>query len=108
MRVGEGSPVEMCQGKNGRRRSKEGAQAGSVSGNSELRGITPSPPLSERLDWRGFCKKYLQNLEGAGVTDQNLDNKRFTGFSCTRCAVYLRLDHNLLIAGRGSRSDVTA
>src|SRR5271166_2687559 len=46
-----------------------------VRENRQLAGVPPLPPPSERLDWRGFCKKCLQNLEGVGVRGQNLDNK---------------------------------
>jgi hypothetical protein len=43
-------------------------------------GIPPLPPTSETLDWRGFCKNGLQNLERLGVRCQNLDFKELTGF----------------------------
>lgn len=40
-----------------------------------VEGYSPPPSPSERLAWRGSCKKCLQNLEGQGVRGQNLDNK---------------------------------
>ena len=36
----------------------------------------PPLPLSESLEWRGFCKKALQNIERLGVKGQNLETKR--------------------------------
>src|SRR5580698_3052094 len=38
-------------------------------------GVPPSPPPLEGLDWRGFCKNALQNLERQRFTGQNPDNK---------------------------------
>jgi len=35
----------------------------------------PPPPPSECLDWRGVCKKCLQNLDVKEVRGQNLDSK---------------------------------
>jgi|SRR5579862_1232734 len=37
----------------------------------------PPPHISGRLDWRGFSKMCSQNLEGAEVRGQNLENKGF-------------------------------
>ena len=42
--------------------------------------VPPSPYPSERLDWRGFRKNGLQNLEPQRLRGQNLDNKRLTDF----------------------------
>src|ERR1700758_3143888 len=42
--------------------------------------VPPSPYPSERLDWRGFRKKGLQNIEPQRLRGQNLDNKRLTDF----------------------------
>jgi hypothetical protein len=42
--------------------------------------VPPLPYPLERLDWRGFRKKCLQNLEGKGLTRQNLENKRLMAF----------------------------
>jgi hypothetical protein len=57
-------------------------------------------PLFESRDWRGFCKKSLQNLERLGFRGQNLDNKAvsviLTGLSYTAsaltifCSSYMR------------------
>jgi hypothetical protein len=44
-------------------------------------GYPPPPHPLERLDWRGFRKKCLQNLEAVGVRGQNLENKRVAGIS---------------------------
>ena len=41
-------------------------------------GYPPPPPPLESLDWRGFCKNGLQNLERVGVRGQNLESKRVT------------------------------
>jgi hypothetical protein len=38
-------------------------------------GYPPSPHPSEDLDWRGVCKKCLQNLDVKELRGQNLDNK---------------------------------
>jgi hypothetical protein len=43
-------------------------------------GYPPLPRPSERLDWRGFCKNGLQNLEPQEFMGQNLDNKRLVAF----------------------------
>src|SRR5258708_19372056 len=43
-------------------------------------GVPPSPPPSESCDWRGVCKKCLQNLEHQGFRDQNLENKGLAAF----------------------------
>lgn len=42
--------------------------------------VPPLPYPLERLDWRGFRKKCLQNLEGKGFTRQNIENKRVMVF----------------------------
>ena len=39
------------------------------------------PPSLKGLDWRGFCKMCLQNLERLGVRGQNLENTRVRGSS---------------------------
>ncbi len=39
-------------------------------------GTPPPPHPYERHDWRGFCKKCLQNLDDKRVRGQNLENKR--------------------------------
>jgi hypothetical protein len=45
-----------------------------------LNARVPLPPtLSESLDWRGFYKNALQNLEPQWVKGQNLDNKELAG-----------------------------
>jgi hypothetical protein len=53
--------------------------------------VPPLPHLSESPDWRGFCKKCLQNLERQGVRGQNLDYKelavRTVIISCTAYAL---------------------
>src|ERR1035437_4625306 len=42
--------------------------------------VSPPPPYPpERLDWRGFCKKPAQILDGKGLRGQNLDNKELAG-----------------------------
>jgi hypothetical protein len=43
-------------------------------------GTPPSPHPAECLDWRGFRKKCLQNLERQGFRGQNLDNKGVASF----------------------------
>src|SRR5580704_7383691 len=46
------------------------------SGKSRLLQVyPPPPPPSECLDWRGVCKKCLQNLDVKELRGQNLDNK---------------------------------
>jgi len=56
-----------------------------------VEGYSPPPSPSERLAWRGSCKKCLQNLEGQGVRGQNLDNKAVRrlskGLTCTASAL---------------------
>src|SRR5579864_6339035 len=50
---------------------------------------TPLPhPPSESLDWRGFCKNGLQNIEPLGVRGQNLDFKDLASFF-TSCLLLL-------------------
>jgi hypothetical protein len=39
----------------------------------------PPPHTSESLDWRGFCKNALQNLEPQRFRDRNLDCKSLSG-----------------------------
>jgi hypothetical protein len=46
-------------------------------------GGIPSPHPSEWLDWRGVCKKCLQNLEPQGFKGQNIDNKGLAVFFAT-------------------------
>ena len=43
-------------------------------GNSMVIEATRSPTCSESLDWRGFCKMRLQNLERLRLRGQNLEN----------------------------------
>ena len=43
----------------------------------------PPPPPCEGLDWRGFCKMCLQNLERVRVRGQNLDSTGLAGVSLT-------------------------
>src|ERR1700733_4810383 len=43
-------------------------------------GYPPPPPPLESLDWRGFCKNGLQNLERLEVRGQNIDNKAVMRF----------------------------
>jgi len=43
-------------------------------------GVSPLPPPSECLDWRGVYKNGLQNLERLGVRGQNLDYKELADF----------------------------
>jgi hypothetical protein len=38
----------------------------------------PSPLATESLDWRGFCKNALQNLEPQELRGQDLDNEGVT------------------------------
>ena len=45
-----------------------------------MAGIPPPPATSERLDWRGVCKKCLQNLDSKELAGQNLDNKELRPF----------------------------
>jgi hypothetical protein len=56
-----------------------------------LRGTPPSPHPSESLDWRGFCKNALQNLEPQRFRGQNLDDKGVSallaGFAYTAFAL---------------------
>ena len=59
-------------------------------------GVPPSPHPSECLDWRGFYKNGLQNLEPVGVTGQNLDKKEVTSFSRAMAYDRFRLDDDLL------------
>src|SRR5271167_3798949 len=40
-----------------------------------LGSLPPLPLPSESRDWRGVCKRCLQNLEPQGVRGQNLENK---------------------------------
>jgi hypothetical protein len=42
-----------------------------------LRGPLPCP--FKTRDWRGVCKKCLQDLERLGVRSRTLDNKEFVG-----------------------------
>jgi hypothetical protein len=51
---------------------------GKVCGKQEY---PPPPHASESLDWHGFCKNALQNLEPREVRDQNLDCKSLSGIS---------------------------
>src|SRR5271169_4394044 len=55
------------------------------------RGIPPSPCPSESLDWRGFRKSDLQNLEPQGFRGQDHDNTGLAGFfvvvGCTASAL---------------------
>jgi hypothetical protein len=50
-----------------------GSRFGNLRG---LREYPPSPPPSERLDWRGFCKRYLHNIEGVRVRGKKLESKK--------------------------------
>ena len=40
-----------------------------------IQGIPPSPPSLKTLEWRGFRKNGLQDLEPQGFRGQNIDNK---------------------------------
>jgi len=54
--------------------------ASSVLGIRVVLRYTPSPHTSESLDWHGFRKNGVQNLERVGVRSQNLDFKELTVF----------------------------
>ena len=40
--------------------------------------VPPPPTPSKSLEWRGFCKNGLQNLERVRVRGQNLESKKVT------------------------------
>ena len=46
-------------------------------------GYPPPPTPLKTLDWRGFRKNALQNLERKGVRGHNLENKGVAGVSRT-------------------------
>jgi len=48
---------------------------GKTEADAEIRWVSPLPHPCESLDWRGLCKKCLQNPERLGVRGQNLENK---------------------------------
>src|ERR1035437_114096 len=50
-----------------------------ILGKTSVQGYPPSPYPPERLDWRGFCKKPAQIIDGKGLRCQNLDNKELAG-----------------------------
>src|SRR5271166_1993819 len=60
-----------------------------------LRVYPPSPHPSECLDWRGICKKCLQNLDVKEVGGQNLDNKELKPY----VAVFIYTASALTIIG---------
>jgi hypothetical protein len=70
-------------------------------------GYPPPPPPSESLDWRGFCKNALQNLERLGVRGQNLENKElaafFAGTACTASALTMICSLSLRVKVRCHR-----
>jgi hypothetical protein len=68
---------------------------------------TPPPPHPwERLDWRGFYKKCLQNLESKRVKGQNLENKGVAASSETlsQAASALTIICSLRMEGQGQMS----
>ena len=67
----------------------------------------PSPHPRERHDWRGFCKKRLQNPEGKRVRGQNLENARLKPLPAAFVLRSLLRDHDPLIYLWNARSDVT-
>ena len=93
------STVEMPAQKNSSKLAEIGCESWFYFGNYGVELGTPLPPPSERLDWRGFRKKCLQNLDPQGFRGQNLDNKQLAGFSEARVYRY-RLDKNLLSFSR--------
>jgi hypothetical protein len=69
-------------------------------------GVPPSPPPSESLAGRGFCKNSVQNLDIKELRDQNLDNKRFRTSDAISAHRH-GLDHDCASGGRWTRLDVT-
>lgn len=68
---------------------------------------TPLPPhCCERLDWRAFCKKYLQNIESKRVKVKNIEGKRVAAFSgnLSHAASALTIIYSFRGEGQGQRS----